>query len=76
MKKTQKKTKRGPSREQQALMKEFRDNCCFEFMGKDEVSADDPQGFIRWWHKNIEWVRDTVTDTDHLARHYEAKYAE
>ncbi len=57
-------------------MQEFRDHCCFEFMGKDEVSADDPQGFIRLWRKNIAWLGDVVNETDHLARAYEYKYAE
>ncbi len=64
----------GPSREQTKLMKEFHDHSCFEFMGKDDVSADDPKGFVRLWHKNIAWLGDVVTETDHLATAYMTKH--
>ena len=67
--------KKGPSNEQKRLMKEFRDCTCFEFMGHDEVSADDPQKFIWLWNKNIQWLRDMTTDTDRLATSYMTKHA-
>lgn len=71
-----KKPKRGPSREQSQLMREFRDKCCFEFMGVDQVSADDPPGFVRLWNKNIAWLGDMVNETDRLGQPYSHKYAE
>lgn len=71
-----KKPKRGPSREQRELMREFQDKSCFEFMGKDQISADDPQKFIWWWNKNIAWLGDMVNEADRLAQPYIHKYAE
>lgn len=76
MKRIKKSRRRGPSREQRRLMKEFRDKCCFEFMGFDRVSADDPQQFIRLWKKNIAWLDDMVNEADRLGQPYIQKYAE
>ena len=34
------------SKEQKELMERFHNHTGFEFMGKDEVRADDPEGFV------------------------------
>lgn len=68
--------KRGASAEQRRLMKEFKDRCCFEFIGKGGVSADDPKEFVRLWRKNITWLMDMMNETDRIGMSYIAKYAE
>ncbi len=68
--------KRGPSKEQLKLMRDFRNHCCFEFMGKDEVSADDPKGFIQLWLKNIAWLGDIVNETERIGMAYRHKHSE
>ena len=57
-------------------MKKFRDKSCFEFMGLDRVSADDPHQFIRLWKKNLAWLDDMVHETSRLGHAYINKYTE
>jgi len=48
------------SAEQTRLMQEWYENTGFEFMGCDEVKADDPAGFVRAWRMNCQWLQDVV----------------
>ncbi len=65
--------KRGASREQKKLMKEFYDHTGFAFMGEDRISADNPGEFIREWERNCQWLRDVANETDRFINDYMAK---
>ncbi len=67
---------RGPSKEQKGLMQRFYDHTCFEFMGIDRVSADDPKGFMEEWDYNIQWLKDVVEETDRFMNDYQEKHFE
>lgn len=61
------------SREQSVLMRQFHDHSGFEFMGKNDVRANDPVGFIQKWDHNIEWLRRVADETDYMLRIYRNK---
>ena len=58
------------SKEQKELMERFHNHTGFEFMGKDEVRADDPEGFVERWEFNCKWVEDVVTETRGMIDEY------
>jgi len=62
------------SPEQKDLMRQYHDHTGFEFMGKDEVKANDPQGFIFAWKKNIQWLEDVAHETDRMIDDYKDRH--
>jgi hypothetical protein len=61
------------SREQQQLMKRWYDHTGFEFIGANKVEKTDPQGFIRLWHKNVEWLQDVTNEVAGFISEYVLK---
>jgi len=62
------------SREQRDLMQRWYDHTGFEFMGCDDVRANDPEGFVRQWNHNVEWLRDVATEADGFITEYKNKH--
>lgn len=68
------KKKRGPSIEQKRLMKDYHDHTCWEFAGAEEMSDDDPDGFIEQWRRNVSFLRDVADETDRMINDYRNKH--
>ena len=63
------------SKEQREIMEQWHDHTGFEFMHKDEMRADDPQGFLDAWRENVQWLEDVVTEADIIIKEYRDKYS-
>ena len=64
------------SKEQERLMQEWHDHTGWEFIGKDRVRADDPQGFMADWRSNVKWVEDNLCEADAIIKAYRDKHDE
>ncbi len=62
------------SKIQRENMEQWHDHTGFEFMRKDEVRADDHQGFYEFWQENVQWLEDVVTEADGIIKEYREKH--
>ena len=61
------------SKEQTDLMADWYDHTGFEFMGKDEVKANNPTGFVCLWNRNVQWLHDVADECGAMISEYERR---
>lgn len=62
------------SHEQKALMQLWEEHTGFEFIGKDCVKANDPQGFMDMWKRNARWLMDVAAEAESFIDAYSERY--
>jgi hypothetical protein len=58
------------SHEQELLMDTWEKHTGFEFMGKEEVRANDPIGFLAFVKRNVRWLEDWTRKADDIFDYY------
>jgi hypothetical protein len=51
-------------------MNEWKRHTGFGFMGKEEVRANDPIGFLAFVKRNVRWLEDWTREADDIFDYY------